>query len=117
MCHNHSHFKAAPIGVLQVGNTALIEYTMLQPLAVELPSGERWIRPATTSLYLPVSRLGLWQVSTRQAMEVSYISLSNMEDGATMPTHETLLKATNLYGFGGTVWPDKAKSLTNTEGK
>ena len=117
MCHNHSHIKAEATGFLGVGDTTLIEYLVCQPLAVELPYGEKWTRPAGTRLYVPVSKLAFVYPSTRQAMGVSYTSLCYTEDGDTTVTHETALRLIAAYNSGETVWPETATSPTSTEGE
>lgn len=80
MCKNHSHFTAKIAGLLLLGPTHLIELEVVQPLEVQMPSGERWIKPSGTILYLPLSISVPLPALAHRLMEVSYIPSFNMAD-------------------------------------
>jgi len=51
MCHNHSHLAGYVPGVDRTGRYAVHTVVLLQPLTVEMPTGERLILPCYTTLF------------------------------------------------------------------
>jgi len=101
MCHNHSHCTAEITGLLLVGETHLMEVRVTQPLAMELPYGEKWTKPSGSTLYLPVSMCGPLPAGQHQAMVVSYIPSASMADAETitMPEMPAMPSAAGNYGL------------------
>jgi hypothetical protein len=75
MCRNHSHITCEITGHLRVGESDMMEVRVSQPLALDLPYGERWIKPPMTALWLPVSMRVPLPASIRQEMEVCFTPL------------------------------------------
>lgn len=110
MCHNHSHITCEITGHLRVGETDMMEVRVLQRLALDLPYGERWIKPPMTALWMPVSMRVPLPASIRQAMEVCFTPLYYTEAGDMMhgsatqrrpmiatPSGATASEQTDLY--------------------
>jgi len=101
MCRNHSHITAQLTGLLTVGPTQLHEVRVIHPLEVQLPYGERWIKPSGSTLYVPVSMCVPLPATQPQAMEVCYIPSYYMGDldGTTMPERQTKPMSAGDYGL------------------
>lgn len=75
MCRNHSHITCEITGFLRVGESDMMEVRVVQPLALDLPYGERWTKPPMTALWLPVSMRVPLPASIRQEMAVCFTPL------------------------------------------
>lgn len=89
MCRNHSHIACEITGTVQIGRNTLVEVRMDQPLAVELPFGDKWIRPSGLHLWMPYSmRVGL-PLSAPAPMAVCFIPSFYLEGSDTTTMHAT----------------------------
>lgn len=84
----------------------LAELRVIHPLEVQLPYGERWIKPAGSTLYVPVyGPLRLPVLALRQ-MGVCYIPLyyTGVLDMITSPEQQEMRK--NAGAPGAVSWSD-----------
>ena len=116
MCRNHSHITCEITGHLRVGMSDMVEVRTVQPLALDLPYGERWIKPPMTALWLPVSMRVPLPASTPQVMGVCFTPLYYTEVSATMPGSETRPRRTSATQPGPTAWNGWDTSHLSTEG-
>jgi len=115
MCRNHSHITCEITGHLRVGESDLIEVRMEQPLALDLPYGERWIKPPMTVLWVPFSMRVPLPASIRQAMEVCFTPLYFTEVSDTMHGFAPGRRPMHATPPGPIVWNDSATSPLNME--
>jgi len=116
MCRNHSHITCEITGHLRVGETDMMEVRMLQPLGLDLPYGERWIKPAMTALWMPVSMRVPLPASIRQVMEVCFTPLYYTEASDMMHGFAPKRRPMSAMPDGPTVWSDLDTSQLNTGG-
>lgn len=99
MCRNHSHIASEITGTVRIGKNTMVEVRVCQPLAVELPCGDKWIRPSGVRLLMPYSMRADLPQSEPAAMVVYYIASSSWGERDTITTPETARK---LWTPGGT---------------
>ena len=117
MCRNHSHITCEITGLLRVGESDMMEVRVSQPLALDLPYGERWTKPPMTALWVPVSMRVPLPASIRQEMAVCFTPLyyteaSDMMHGSA--TKRRLMTATPYGPIASSGWDTSQQS---TEGR
>jgi len=114
MCRNHSHITCEITGHLRVGASDLIEVRVTQPLALDLPYGERWTKAPMTALWLPVSMRVPLPPSTVQAMAVCFTPLFYTEASAMTHGFATAERPMSATPSGPTAWSGWATSPQST---
>lgn len=102
MCRNHSHIVAEITGTVLLGRNTMVEVRVEQPLAVELPFGEKWIRPSGVHLLMPYSMRAGLPLSTPQAMAVCYIPSFCLVADALITMHATAERRRTFGDIGET---------------
>lgn len=117
MCHNHSHITCEITGHLRVGESDLVEVRAAQRLVLELPYGERWIKPPMTVLWLPVSMRVPLPASTPQLTEVCFMPLFSTVASDMMHGFETSRRPMSATPPGPTALNGWATSPPSMEGR
>lgn len=114
MCRNHSHITTELTGHLEVGETRLVELRVIHPLEVDLPYGEKWIRPSGSTLFLPVSMSEPLPALAHRQMVVCYTPSFFMGDSGTI-TMRVALPTPTPVGQPGTMSSDDTAPLPQME--
>ena len=86
LCHNHSHIAVRLLGGHATSEEAALQFEMLQPLTIEVPTGLKYRLPTSTHLYVYVPHeVGLSLLEHLKTREVSesryYMAISGLMDG------------------------------------
>lgn len=109
MCRNHSHIAAEHIGVgpWPLGSATVLR--MRQPLTVQFESGEEWIKPSGSLLWMPQSQPDGFAALARLATAGYFIFSSSKLASEWTPTPGVLTKVMLFSGTGLTPY-----ALTDT---